>query len=99
MKMHKGFVVSILLVFVILALLIVFITSENTLNTNDIAARKICNFKTLYRNVKLGNYLNWTDILVDEHTRIIYIYDINKGGLSPLYESDGSLKKWKGNLE
>lgn len=68
-------------------------TSENMDNIN---ARKLCDFKRIFRNVDVGINSN-DDIFVDINTGVIY-YRNYKDAFTPIYNADGTLKLWKGDI-
>lgn len=65
-------------------------------SANDIEARKYCNFKILYKNVDVG-IADDDKIYVDTTTGVMYIRSW-MGGISPLYNADGTLKIWNGEI-
>ena len=87
------------LAFIVVLMLIVTLmlsacdTSENTDNIN---ARKLCDFKRIFRNVDVGVNSS-DDIFVDLNTGVIYFRNW-KNGFTPIYNADGTLKLWKGDI-
>ena len=88
------------LIFALLFAIVVVLSgcSEKGNSTNDIEARKICNFKRVYENVDVG--INAKDyIYVYTTTGVIYFRTWHIDGFTPLYNADGSLKIWDGYKE
>lgn len=85
------------ILFVIIALVFCFTACSSSSQINSIEARKICNFVKLYRNVDVG-IGKVDDIYVDKTTGVLYIRLYNIDGFAPIYNADGSLKIWKGDI-
>lgn len=90
----------IFILFTIIALVFCFSGCSSISNRHEvysIEARKICNFVKLYPDVDVGIGFR-DDIFVDKTTGVLYIrlYDID--GFAPIYNADGSLKIWKGDI-
>ena len=64
-------------------------------SADDIEARKICNFKKIYKDVNVG-INNKDDIFVDATTGVMYFRTWSIDGFTPLYNADGTLKIWDG---
>lgn len=88
-----------LIALALLATLFLLMGCSGNHNTSDsIEARKICNFKRIYSGVDVGIGSKASSLYVDTTTGVIYlkIWGNYESGLTPLYNSDGTLKTWKG---
>ena len=60
-------------------------------SADDIEARKICNFKKVYKDVDVGINRK-DDIFVDTTTGVLYFRTWGIDGFTPLYNADGTIK-------
>lgn len=79
-----------------------FNSDSGSASVNDSAYyRSICNLRCIYRNVDVGfNDESNASIYVDTNTGVLYLagYGSYRSYMSPLYNADGTLKIWKGEI-
>lgn len=86
-----------LIILLLINLCIIF-TSCSSDDVDSIAAREICNFVRIFKNVYVG-FETSVDIFVDINSGVIYIYiRTDQYRICPIYNTDGSLKIWRGEM-
>lgn len=86
---------KLLIILLIISTCVIFTACRES-SPDSIEARKFCNFKKLFANIDVG-LGDEDDIFVDVNTNVMYVRDWHNG-LSPIYNADGRLKLWKGEI-